>query len=87
VMDSAQRKVSEGEWEQATTLIVASNKNEILMDQFAEANLNAVKLIEFAHSTGFNVHTNAGKEFQATTMKYFSPAIIQQNSLFTHREK
>jgi hypothetical protein len=83
-MDSAQRKVSEGEWEQATTLIVASNKNEILMDQFAESNSNAMELISTAYNKGFSIKSvlASGCEtvvIPAQRAKQFAPAIIQQD--------
>jgi len=61
--------VDDGEWDQANTLMIASDKKEILVDQFAESNPNAVKLLEFAHSTGFSIHTEVDGEVKAVAVK------------------
>jgi hypothetical protein len=49
--------------------MVASDKKEILVDQFAESNPNAVKLLEFAHSTGFSIYTEVDGEVKAVAVK------------------
>jgi hypothetical protein len=49
--------------------MVASDKKEILIDQFAESNPNAAKLLEFAHSTGFSIHTEVGGEVRTVAVK------------------
>jgi methionyl-tRNA formyltransferase len=68
VLAGAQRKMSEGEWEQANTLLVATDKKEILVDQFTESNPNAVKILQFAHSTGFSIQTEVDGEVKAVVV-------------------
>jgi hypothetical protein len=61
--------IDDGEWDQANTLMIASDKKEIMVDNFAESNANAAEIIEFAHTRGFQVHTESGKDIGVVAVK------------------
>jgi len=59
VRDDAARLVRTGRWKDVSTLMVASNKKEIIADSFARSNPNAALLLSLAHDQGFKVKAKA----------------------------
>jgi len=63
VRDDAAHLVRTGRWEDVNTLMVASNKKEIIADSFARSNPHAALLLSLARGQGFKVKAKADSRY------------------------